>query len=823
MRYTLREIAQILQAQCAREIPESLAISTLLTDSRQLTLPEETLFFALNYTVGDGHRYVEDLSSRGVICFVVDHLPPASIAMSGCYFLVVPNTLKALQNLAAYHRKRFVLPVIGVTGSNGKTVVKEYLYQVLSPTYQITRSPRSFNSQIGVPLSVWNLDEQTTLGIFEAGVSRLDEMERIAPIISPSIGVMTNLLDAHQENFADMHQKCMEKIDLFVDCDIIIYDGDNDLITSCLVERGMVMRSLLWSRRNSDAPLYISAVERCEESTRIAYTYLMMDAEVTIPFVDAASVENAIQVIAVSLYLGISTEQLSERMACLEPIKMRLEVIEGLHHSILINDAYNSDLNSLELALHQQKVRAEGLRARCTLILSDIQQTGMLSAYLYAKVAELVAHSGNARLLAVGQEISLCKGLFKGLETRFFETTEKLLETLPTLRFDREVVLIKGARSFAFERVVDQLVAKTHDTMLEVNLSALISNFNYYRSRLRPDTRIVCMVKAFGYGAGAVELASVLQQYRCDYLAVAVVDEAIELRREGIHIPIMVMNPERYTLGELFDHHLEPEVYSFALLEALIAEANRRGVVDFPIHLKLDTGMHRLGFDTEHMDELIALLRSQSALTVRSVFSHLAVADDPAMDDYTRQQISLFERAADQLRAAMSYPIWRHILNSAGIERFPEHQHEMVRLGIGLYGISATDAPLAPVSSLSTIVLQLRTLAAGTSLGYGLHTTLKRSSRIAVLPLGYADGLNRKLSNGGGAFLVGGVLCPIVGNICMDLCMVDVTDVEVQEGDRAIYFGEGRPVAVVAEQLGTIPYEVLTSVSPRVRRVYYRE
>lgn len=821
MEYNIKQIAGIIGAKA--EALHDYAIRLLLTDSRRLSFPEQSLFFALKTKTNDGHKYIPELYQLRVRNFVVSEMRPEFEPMlHDANFLIVKDTLKALQKLAIFHRKRFNIPVIGITGSNGKTIVKEFLYQLLHNEFNIVRSPRSYNSQLGVPLSVWQMNDKHTLGIFEAGISQPDEMERLQPIIAPTIGVITNIGEAHQENFVSTTQKCMEKLSLFNECEAIIYDGDNAFISNCIEAACLSHKSLTWSRTDSEAPLFIESIQKGEEETVITCTLLGYTQVITIPFTDDASIENVIHCIAVMLYLKPTSVNDVEKFRHLEPVDMRLDVKQGINNCMLINDTYNSDINSLDIALDFQQSRRVG-KQKTTLILSDILQSGTLPKSLYKKVADLARRKKVDRIIGIGRDLKDYGAVFE-MEKEFYLTTEEFIKSPSFRTLKDELILIKGSRHFHFERISDLLEKKVHETILEVNLDAVVHNFNYYRSKLKPETKMVCMVKAFAYGAGSHELAKTLQEHRCDYLAVAVADEGAELRKEGISIPIIVMNPEFSSFNVLFENHLEPEVYSFRLLEAMIHETERRGITSYPIHIKIDTGMHRLGFQPQDVPELCKKIKAQSGVVVRSVFSHLVGSDSYIFDDFTHKQLDLFTKAASELEQELEYKVFKHILNSAGIERFTNYQMDMVRLGIGLYGISASGQKgLRNVSTLKTTILQIQHVPSGDSIGYSRMSYVERDSRIAIIPIGYADGLDRHFSNGKGVVSIHGHRCPIIGNICMDACMIDVTDIDAQEGDQVVIFGEELPVNELSDTLKTIPYEILTSISPRVKRVYYRE
>ena len=879
MNYTIEEVTTLIGAH--RYGTAEASIGFLLTDSRSLCFAEETLFFALTTSRNDGHRYIADLHRRGVRNFVVQHLPADyATTYADSNFLKVTGVLQALQRLAERHRDDYSIPVVGITGSNGKTIVKEWLYQLLSTPSSaaadttgyadtgkdaegtavadyrrraITRSPRSYNSQIGVPLSVWLLGEHSRIGIFEAGISQPGEMAALRAIIQPTIGVLTNIGQAHQENFPSLEAKCKEKLRLFHDTEAVVYPMDDELVVRCMSQYAYKGQQVEWSLRNPKAALYVSSTDtvslerngKQQAATCVNYVWNpnhsaapKLQGSYTIPFIDEASVENSITAAATLLHLGLDAGVLAERMSRLEPVAMRLEVKQGQRGCTLINDSYNSDINSLDIALDFICRRPDSSGNHRTLILSDIEQSGESDEQLYRRVAELIEQRGVERFVAVGPRIMAQRQAFDGFakggsvadggatrNVSFYATTEELVESGLLDTISHEVVLIKGARQFGFDRITELMTQKVHETTLEVNLSALVANLNYYRQQMRPDTKLVCMIKADGYGAGAVEIAKTLQDNRVDYLAVAVADEGVTLRNAGITSNIMVMNPEMTAFKTMFDYDLEPEVYSFRLLSALVKAARKEGITNYPVHIKLDTGMCRLGFNpTEDIDELIHRLKSQNAVIPRSVFSHFVGSDSDDFDEFSARQFALFDAASRRLQEAFPHTILRHIDNSAGIEHFPERQLDMCRLGIGLYGINPrNNKTINTVSTLRTTILQLRRVKAGESVGYSRRTVLERDSIIAAIPIGYADGLNRHLGNRRGYCLVDGQRADYVGNICMDVAMVDVTDIPCSEGDSVEIFGNGLPVTVLSDLLDTIPYEVLTGVSNRVKRVYYKE
>ena len=833
MNYTIEKITTLIGARRYGE--HDAKVGWLLTDSRSLCFPEETLFFALHTKRNDGHRYIGDLYRRGVRCFVVEVVPEHHTEVyPDANFLKVTSSIAALQRLAERHRDEFNIPIVGITGSNGKTMVKEWLYQVLSGVscwdeeddgqrFSVTRSPRSYNSQIGVPLSVWLLNEQTQVGIFEAGISQPGEMLALRDIIQPTIGVLTSLGTAHQENFRSMEEKCMEKLQLFHDTEAVVYCSDDDIVSRCIRRSQYKGDRLNWSRYNEEAHLFVQKSEVRASVCHITYVYQGQQHEYSIPFIDEASIDNSITTTVIALRLGMTPAQIAKRMATLEPVAMRLEVKQGQHGCTLINDSYNSDINSLDIALDFVQRRAENTKN--TLILSDIDQSGEQPETLYREVAELSMKRGVQKLIGIGKQIASQQHLFAIPEKYFFDDTDQLTRSNVFQQLRNETILLKGSRRFGFDQLAELLEEKVHETILEVNLNALVANLNYYRSFLKPDTKIVCMIKADGYGAGAVEIAKTLQEHRVDYLAVAVADEGVTLRKAGITSNIMIMNPELTAFKTMFDYDLEPEVYSFRLLDALIKAARKEGITGWPVHIKLDTGMHRLGFDPRHdMPELISRLTHQQAVIPRSVFSHFVGSDSDDFDRFSAHQYQLFIDGSNQLQAAFSHHIIRHIDNSAGIEHFPERQMDMCRLGLGLYGIDPRDnRVLNTVSTLKTIILQLRHVPKDETVGYSRKGILERDSVIAAIPIGYADGLDRHLGRGRCYCLVNGQEAPYVGNICMDVAMIDVTDIPCHEGDVVEIFGQHLPVTVLSDVLDTIPYEVFTGVSNRVKRVYVSE
>lgn len=826
MNYSIDKIAENINAK--RLGDAEAQISFILTDSRSLCFPEETLFFALRSERNDGHHYIDELYHRGVRNFVVEQLPDAfSSIYKQANFLQVDNSLLALQQLTTWHRSAFTIPIVGITGSNGKTMVKEWLSQLLSFDHNVTRSPKSYNSQIGVPLSVWLLNESSEIGIIEAGISKRGEMEALQKIIQPTIGVLTSLGAAHQENFSSIEEKCKEKLLLFKDTQALVYQMDDAIAAKCIEDFSYDGTLLGWSEKNKDAAFFVEKISKDTTTSTIEYCWQMATkGKFTLPFIDDASIQNCITCAAISLYLGMKPETLAERMPMLEPVAMRLEVKEGQHGCTLINDSYNSDINSLDIALDFMNRRPDQQKRARTLILSDILQSGQTEKQLYCDVAELVQKRGIKKFIGIGSALMRQQEVFDDVEERyFFENVADFINSKVFNSLADEVILLKGARSFGFDQLTELLVKKVHETVLEVNLNAVVDNLNWYRSFLKPETKLVCMIKADAYGAGAVEIAKTLEEHRVDYLAVAVADEGATLRRNGIKSNIMIMNPEMSSFKTLFDYELEPEIYSFRLLDALIKAAEKEGITGYPVHIKFDTGMHRLGFNPRtDIAQLIEKLRHQNALIPRSVFSHFVGSDNNDFDSFSAEQFKLFDEGSKQLQSAFSHRILRHIDNSAGIEHFPERQLDMCRLGLGLYGINPRNNEIINnVSTLKTTILQMRNVPKGETVGYSRRGVIEKDSVIAAIPIGYADGLNRKLGNRNCYCLVNGQKADYVGNICMDVALIDVTGIDCEEGDSVEIFGDNLPVTILSNVLETIPYEVLTTVSNRVKRVYFQD
>lgn len=828
MTYTISDISRILGATQSIIFNDG-PVKGLLIDSRNLTQTENVLFFAIRGERHDAHEFLPDIYKKGIRNFVVNELPDnVEIEFAEANFIVVSDTLIALHHLAIHHRKQFTYPLIAITGSNGKTIVKEWLWQLLRDDFSIVRSPKSYNSQVGVPLSVWQMEASHELAIFEAGISRLGEMEKLQEILKPNIAILTNIGTAHDENFTGKDQKIIEKLKLLKGAENVICCKDDAVLFTKIQEELSGSRIFSWSRKTR-AELQVARVTKGKNETIIQGVANNHFSEIRIPFTDDASIENAIHCWATLLLLEMSDETIASRMPQLVQVAMRLELKEGVNNCSVINDSYNSDLGSLSVAL--DFLNQQQQYPKRTLILSDILQSGKDEQQLYSEVAQLIKGKGVSRLIGVGEGISKMASAFGEMEKTFYPTTSDFLSAYHNSLFHNETILLKGARAFGFEAISKVLQQKAHETVLEIDLNALVHNLNFIKSRLNAGTKVMAMVKAFSYGSGSFEIANILQFHRVDYLAVAYADEGVELRKAGITIPIMVMNPEEQSYDEMIRHNLEPELFSFRVLQ-LFDEAAKRYRIRHPeqtpvaVHVKLDTGMRRLGFDEADLNELIVRLKNSRDLVVRSVFSHLAASDESEHDDFTRKQVRLFITMSDELRKHFNYPVARHILNSAGILRFPDAQLEMVRLGIGLYGIAANEEEqknFKNVSTLKTTISQLKNVPKGESIGYSRKGRAKENMKIATVPIGYADGLSRKLSNGTGKMFVNGKPVSVVGNVCMDMCMLDVTGITCAEGDEVIIFGADHPITELANDMGTIPYEVLTNVSRRVKRVYYQE
>ncbi|GGK75119.1 bifunctional UDP-N-acetylmuramoyl-tripeptide:D-alanyl-D-alanine ligase/alanine racemase [Rufibacter glacialis] len=820
--FSFKEIAQVMGGmlvQCNGEYP----VQHLLTDSRKIANAVSSVFFAIRGEFHDGHQYLPELYAAGVRQFVVEDA--AGILDLSAYpaanVLLVPDSIQALQRLAAYHRRQFTIPVVGITGSNAKTIVKEWLSQLLSASERVVKSPRSYNSQIGVPLSVWQINESHTIGVFEAGISKPAEMEHLASVLQPTIGVFTNLGSAHDEGFSSSSQKMQEKLKLFEHADQLIYCADQPAVQAAIQAAGFP--GFAWSaHEHPAAQVQIKVLEMHHGKTKIRFRYAGQGQDFNLPFADDASLENALHCLAVLLYLGLKPQELTHRFERLHPVAMRLERKEAINGCYVIDDTYNNDLAGLRIALDVLGQQAR--RGRKTLIVSDLLEAGVEELALYRQVAQEITARGVDRVIGIGDIITRHQDLFPA-GSEFYLGTDSFLGQLRPETFRQETILVKGARVFQFEKIVAALQQQVHGTLLEVNLDALVHNLNYYRTKIPAQTKIMVMVKAFAYGAGAYEIANLLQFHRVDYLAVAYADEGIALREHGITLPIMVMNPSPDSFLKMQQYSLEPEIYSADLLHQFLDYFPKKSRKTPKIHLKLDTGMHRLGFDAAELEEALTVLDQMPHVRVQSVFSHLAGADEALFNDFTQEQITLFRQMAAQVEKELGYPVTKHILNSAGIVRFgQEAAFDMVRLGIGLYGVESAgqeQSSLQTVGQLKTTVSQVKSIKAGETVGYSRRGVASSDKQTATIAIGYADGYDRRFGNGVGEVLINGQRAPLIGSVCMDMCMVDVTGLDVRAGDEVLVFGEGLPLTELAARIGTIPYELLTNVGTRVKRVFF--
>jgi alanine racemase len=811
---TIRNIVPIIKANWIGQNDVAI-IDYISIDSRSLQNDENTLFFALSGPNHDGHVYIEELIPKGVHHFVVTRIPE-NVKGKG-NFLVVENTLEALQKFAAYYRSLFDFPIIGITGSNGKTIIKEWLNFLLSPDYNIIRSPKSYNSQVGVPLSILGIKEKHNLGIFEAGISTTNEMEKLQKIIQPTIGILSNIGSAHDEGFQSVAEKIKEKLKLFTSVKVLILNK-NKSISAFINPK---IKTFSWCSDDKSADVYITK-KNTDELTVLCVTYQEDTFTITIPFHDQASIENAIHCMMVMLYFGYNQKVIQTRMAQLYPVEMRLKVKNGINNTTIIDDSYSSDFQSLKIAL--DFLENQKHHKKKTVILSDIFQSGLNNEELYSQVSQLIISNKINRVIGIGETFSQFKNKF--INCVAFKNVADFTKAFENLNFENETILIKGARDFHFEEIVSMLEEKTHETVLEINLNAISHNLNFYKSKLAPKTKMMVMVKAFGYGNGGFEIAKLLEHHKVDYLGVAFADEGISLKSAGITVPIMVLNPESTSFSALIQHQLEPEIYSIKGLRAFLKIAEQKKLKHFPIHIKLDTGMHRLGFEEENLTELIQTLKGNETVQIKSILSHMATSDDLKHDAFSKSQIALFEKLSSQLQTSLNIKPIRHILNTSGITNYPEAQYDMVRLGIGLYGISndyEEQKELENVGTLKSIISQIRTIEKGESVGYGRRFIAEKETIIATIPIGYADGIRRSWGHGVGYVVINNKPAKIIGSICMDMLMVDVTNIDCKEGQTVIVFGENPTVKLMAKQLNTIPYEILTSISQRVKRVFFRE
>jgi len=822
MGYTPKEIAAIVAGHLVGDPEKAPLLTQLCIDSRQAGVDGRTLFIALTGPRNDGHDYIREQYWKGVTAFLVQHVPPLEGDMADAVFIQVPDTLHALQTLAAHHRHRFSIPVVGITGSNGKTMVKEWLYEILRPDKAVVRSPKSFNSQVGVPLSVWNMDPTSQVAIFEAGISRTGEMLPLSRIIRPGIGIFTNIGPAHDAGFTSRDEKVAEKLLLFSHAEKIIYPSAYTALHEHLKDDD---RAVSWGK-DSAADYHIVTQDAVGENTAITLSHRRRAAHFMLPFSDPASIENALHVIVAAMELGVDAQVIDSRLGKLRNMPMRLELKYGRNNCTLVDDTYSADMLSLQVALGFYD-RQDSQKMR-TLLLSEFEDSGLSDKAFAEMLLPLLQQYHIHKVFGAGEIFFRLRTTFEKAVPVFlpFAHTEEVLQQLEAQPLYNELVLVKGARHFRFERLVQFLQGQTHRTILEVNLNALVDNLNVYKSLLQPGTGVIAMVKAFSYGSGSVEIARLMERENVAYLAVAYTDEGVRLREQGITIPIMVLNPDAGEWEAMARHSLEPEIYSAEQLRplALFLEKNLPGK-KITLHLKVETGMNRLGFKEAELQEALALLSAHSHLQVGSVFSHLAASEDPAHDAFTREQAARYGQLCAIAEKALGYPFKKHLLNSSGILRFPEAHFDYVRLGIGLYGVDSSgelQSRLQPVGRLKSRVSQVKEVATGESIGYSRKGMAAGDKKIAVIALGYADGFDRRFSNGVGEMLILGHKAPVIGNVCMDMTMVDVTHIPgVKEGDEVEVYGTGISIIAAAQKIGTIPYELLTHISGRVKRVYY--
>ncbi len=827
--YNTKIILEIIGGKLYKKSYDNQIIEHLLTDSRKLVFPKTTVFFAIKTEKNNGHKYIKELIDKGVKNFIVSEIPSHINNKNHVNFIKVDDTLESLQKIAGYHRKQFEIPVIAITGSNGKTIIKEWLGQLLSDDKNIVRNPKSYNSQIGVPLSVWQINGEYDIGIFEAGISKKNEMQKLQNIIAPSIGIFSNIGPAHDEGFQNRKEKIREKLKLFNSANTLIYCKDHSDIDKEIKnwsKANKTVKLFSWSKK-TEGDLQIISKRISKNSTILNLKFKNDEFQIKIPFRDYASIENAIHCIALMLLLNYKKKSIIKGVEKIQQIAMRMELKHGINNCTIINDSYNSDFYSLKMAL--DFLATQHQNEKKILILSDIQQSGIDDKVLYNKVSKLLNEKGISQFIGVGERISHYPEFFND-SCHFYKNTEDLLRNHNFQDFNDSAILIKGARAFGFEKIANSLQLKDHQTILEINLDSMVHNLNVFRSFLKPGVKSMIMVKAFGYGSGSSEIANILQYHNVDYLTVAYTDEGKELRKSGINTPIMVMNPEAHSFDGLIKYNLEPEVYNFRLLYKIIEEAKQNPKISLKnplyIHIKLDTGMHRLGFDPDDINKITSILNKTKLIKIKSVFSHLAASDNKEFDNFTKKQINIFIDSCKIIKENIVYGFLKHICNSAAITRFPEAQIDMVRLGIGLYGISNNEnvKPLLKnVSTFKSIISQIKKVKKGEAIGYNLEEKLSKNKTIGIIPVGYADGLNRKLGNKKGTLVINGKRAEIIGNICMDMCIVDLTNIKAKEGDEVIIFGENNPIEKIANTLDTIPYEILTSVSSRVKRVYYYE
>lgn len=832
---SIRETVEVLDGDCMPSLPSgNVSVERIVTDSRSAEQGQGRMFVALVTRKGNGHDYIRQMYRRGVRFFLVSEKREYYASLPEAFFIQVPDTLAALQRLAAVHRGKFDIPVVAVTGSNGKTVVKEWLSFLLGAFRHVVRSPQSYNSQIGVPLSVLQMQAGHEAAVFEAGVSVQGEMAMLGEVIRPTFGIFTNIGEAHDAGFSDRSAKIAEKTLLFRDVQTLVWCSDYPEIGKQIeiqTAQGILrngIRKATWSMNpEAEADFRIVKLEKTHNGTCIHARYLHENISVEIPFSDKASIENAVHCWFSMLLLGYDNAKIAPLMVHLPMVEMRMEMREGVGNGFVVNDVYNSDFNSFCMAVDFLCQNA-GTRSRCV-ILSDILQSGRTEGELYAEVAEVLLSKGIDEMVGIGSAMQRQKSFFSRMNARFYPDTDSFLADFSAEYYYGKAVLLKGARVFSLERIAAHLQRQVHQTVLEVNLTALVHNINFFRSLLRPQTKLMVMGKAFSYGSGSHEIAGTLVYNHVDYVTVAYPDEAVALRNNGINLPVMCMNPEEEGMETVLRYGIEPVIYNFRTFETLRSCMDGMGLRAkdcIGIHISLDTGMHRMGFEEADLPALIEALKSEGRCRLQSVFTHLATADMPGMDSYTKAQLERYSAWSERIVKEFPYKVLRHCLNTAGIFRFPEYQFDMVRLGIGAYGVGTDEkmqACLETVSTLKTVVSQVRTIPAGDAVGYGRRFVAERETKVGVIGIGYADGLNRHLGNGNGKVWAKGHVVPIIGSICMDMCMIDITGTDIAEKDEVIVFGKENPISGLAEALDTIPYEILTGVSQRVKRVYYRE
>lgn len=818
---SLKEIASAIPCKILGN--EKAIIKNIIIDSRTVSANKSTIFTAIKSSRNDGHKYVTELFHKGITNFIVSDFKEEYKNLRNANFIITDNTVSTLQKLAIYIRNKFSNTLVSITGSNGKTVVKEWLFQLLHEDKNIVRSPKSFNSQIGVPLSLSLLENKFDLALIEAGISLPGEMDLLEKMIKPDIGIFTNIGNAHQENFKNIEEKIKEKIKLFKNAELIIYNSDNDKVSKIIESEYKNKTKLFCWSQNKNSDLKAIKVISKNNSSQIITRFKDEEISIEIPFTDNASIKNALSCLAFLISSNNYNPYILENFKLLSPIEMRLELKQGINNCTLINDYYNSDLTSFKIAI--DFLNTQNQHDKKSIILTDILQSGTDDEELYGEISQIILNSGIEKFIGIGEKISKHKAIFNKInEKLFYESTDKFLTSFKTSYFYNETILIKGSRKFELEKISEELIWKKHRTVMEINLNAMIHNLNYYKSLIKKDTKIMIMVKAFSYGSGSFEIANLLQEQKVDYLGVAFADEGVKLRKAGISVPIIVMNPESDGFTNIIDYNLEPEIYSFNILKRFIKTVERSVSGHVSIHLKIDTGMKRLGFCDIEIDKLIGELKKTDKIKIKSIFSHLAGTDESVHDDFTKHQLGKFKNISKKIINEFNYPILRHILNSSGIERFPEAQFEMVRLGIGLYGFSPNNSDkLMNVSTLKSKISQIKIVTQGETIGYSRKGKSEKNTLIAIIPIGYADGFSRTLSNGKGKVLINGKLAPIIGNVCMDMCMADLQNIEAKENDDVIIFGDNYPANEQSNILNTIPYEIITGISERVKRIYYRE